>query len=175
MGEFSSTKVACHWEPLLLLLGGFGVSTGTMGLQLVLLQVLPGILGLTAVLTLHLFALGHPAALHVHLQAAVEMEALVTGLTDEALLGRVWGGRRVFLLLFWQGTSLSLAILFCRLAVIFRSLFIFFVFGFKVKFITHLPHFALSIFLSKETCIEENLMALQILFLLCFITSLMHP
>jgi hypothetical protein len=92
------------------------------------------------------------------------MEALVTGLTDEALLGRVWGGRRVFLFLLWQGTSLSLLVWFYRLAV-FSSclgcLLIFFVVGFKVKFITHLPLFLVSILLSKETCIGEKRMALK--------------
>lgn len=159
MSKFSSTEVTRHWKPLLLLLGDVRLSTCTMGLQLVFLQLFLRVLGLVTLLTLNLFALGHPTALHVHLEAAVEMEALVAGLTDEALLGRVWGDSCIFLLLFWQGTSLSLTVLFPRLAVFFSwlsCLFICFVLGFKVKFITHHPPFLLSLFFSKETCTGER-------------------
>lgn len=137
-----------------------------MGLQLMLLQLFLRILGLITLLTLHLLALGHPAALHVHLQAAVEMEALVTGLTHKALLGRVRGGRSIFLL-FWQGTSLPLVVLLPGLAVFFnglRCLCSSFVVGFQVKFITHLPPVLLSIFLSKETCIGEKSRGSKFLF-----------
>lgn len=102
MSKFSPTEVTRHWKPLLLLLGDVTLSTCTMGLQLMFLQLFLRVLGLVTLLTLHLFALGCATALHVHLEAAVEMEAFVTGLTDEALLGRLWGGRRVFFLLFWQ-------------------------------------------------------------------------
>lgn len=155
MGKFSPTKVTCHWKPLLLLLRGIGLSSATVGLQLMFFQLLLRLLGLTALLTLHLFALGHPAALHVHLQTAVEMEAFVTGLTDEALLGRVGGGRRVFRLWLWQGAGLSLTALLPRPAAFLRwlgYLLIYSVVGCAGKFTAHFPPFLLSTFLSKEAC-----------------------
>lgn len=156
MSKFSSAEVTGHREPLLFLLGDAGLCSRAMGLQLMLLQLLLGVLGLVTLLALHLLALGHPAALHVHLEAAVEVEALVAGLTDEALLGRVWGGRRVFLLLLGQGSFLSLTVLVSRLAVFSGWLFTCFVLAFRVKFTTHCPPFLLSLFLSKETCAEER-------------------
>ena len=102
--------------------------------------------------TLRLPALGRAAALHVHLEAAVEVEALVAGLADEALLGRVWGGGRVFLPSFGQGSCLALTSLVSRLAVFSSWRFTCFVLAFRLKFTTHCPPFLLSLFLSKETC-----------------------
>lgn len=172
MSKFPSAEVTRHWEPLLLLLGDAGLSTRAVGLQLMLLQLLLGVLGLVTLRTLHLPAPGHPAALRVHLEAAVEVEALVAGLTDEALLGRVWGGGRVFLLLFGQGSRLALTVLVSRLAVFSRWLFTCFVLAFRVKFTTHCPPFLLSLFLSKETCAGERDRIFSWL-LLCFLTFLL--
>lgn len=157
MGKLSSAEVTCHWQPLLLLLRGIRLSARAAGIRLLLLQFLLRVPGLTALLTLHLFALGHPAALHVHLQTAVEMEALVTGLTDEALLGRVWGGRSVFLLLLWHRPRFPLLLLFRGLAVFSGCLgcFLRFVLGSRVKPISQLPPL-LSIFPGKETCTGED-------------------
>lgn len=155
MGKLSPTEVTCHRQPLLLLLWDIGISSCTMGLQLMLFQLLLRILGLVALLTLHLLALGHPAALHVHLQTAVEVEAFVTGLTHEALLGSVGGGRRVFLLSLWQGTSLSRTALFPRWAAFLRwlgHLLVCSAVGFAVTLTAHPPPLLPSTFLSKEAC-----------------------
>lgn len=155
MGKLSPTEVTCHRQPLLLLLWDIGISSCTMGLQLMLFQLLLRILGLVALLTLHLLALGYPAALHMHLQTAVEVEAFVTGLTHEALLGSVGGGRRVFLLSLWQGTSLSWTALFPRLAAFLRWLGYLLVcsaVGFAVTLSAHLPPLPPSTFLGKEAC-----------------------
>lgn len=164
MSKFPSAEVTGHREPLLLLLGDAGLSTRAVGLQLMLLQLLLGVLGLVTLLTLRLPALGRAAALHVHLEAAVEVEALVAGLADEALLGRVWGGGRVFLPSFGQGSRLALTSLVSRLAVFSSWRFTCFVLAFRLKFTTHCPPFLLSLFLSKETCAgERDRMALGIL------------
>ena len=156
MSKLSPTEVTGHREPPLLLPGDAGLSAHAVGLQLMLLQLLLGVLGLAALRALHLPALGHPAALHVHLEAAIEVKALVAGLTDEALLGRVWGGGRVFLLLFGQGGRLSLTVLVSRLAVFSSWLFTCSVLAFRVKFTTTCPPFLLSPFLSEETCAGER-------------------
>lgn len=157
MSELPSTEVTGHRKSLLLLLGSPRLTPYTVGLQLMLLQLFFRLLGLIALLTLDLLALGHPAALHMNLEAAVEMEAFVTGLADEALLGRVWGGRSVFVLS-WQGTRLCLVILVPSLACYVSELSCLFIHivGFRVKFSPHLPPLLPNL-LSKETCTGEKL------------------
>lgn len=155
MGKFSPTEVTRHRKPLLLLLRDVRLPSATMGLQLVFFQLLLRLLGLTALLALHLSALGHAAALHMHLQTAVEVKAFVTGLADEALLGTVGGGRHVFRLRLWHGVSLSWTALCLRPAAFLHWLghLLSSVVEYALKFIAHFPPFLLSTLLSKEACI----------------------
>lgn len=108
MSKLSSTDVICHRDVLLLLLGP---PHHPMDLQLMLLQLLLCRFDLAMVFTLDLLSSGHPTAFHVHLQAAVEVEDLITGFADETLLGRsfVLG----FLCFFGTGTS-RLVLVFAR-------------------------------------------------------------
>lgn len=96
----------------------------------------------SAFLALDLLSSGHPTTFHVHLQAAVEVEALLTGFADEILLGRCFPLR--FLRFLDCSTS---------------CLILFFVQSFHLGFAVHLPlsdSRFLSTSLSQEPCVKSS-------------------
>lgn len=139
MSKLSATDVTRHRKTLLLLLGH---PHRSMDLQLMLLQLFLCQFDFSAFPTLDLLSSGHPTTFHVHLQAAEEVEALLTGFADETLLGRC------FLLWFLQFLDCSTS---CPV--------LFFVQSFHLGFTVHLPlpdSRFLSTSLSQEPCVKTN-------------------